>query len=72
MDRIDQKNTCGQIALVAGGLGLLGGIFVGVKKVKRGFTAAVVPLPSLILGLLQALTCFLRCAQRPLRTLVGQ
>lgn len=58
MEKNDQKNTLGQIALVAGGLGLLGGIFAGIKKVKLGFIAAVVSLPGLILGLLQATHMF--------------
>lgn len=58
MEKNDQKNLLGQVALVAGGLGLLGGVFAGVKKAKLGFIAAAVSLPGLILGLLQATHLF--------------
>ncbi len=58
MEKNDQKNLYGQIALIAGGLGLLGGVFAGIKKAKLGFIAAGVSLPGLILGLLQATHMF--------------
>lgn len=58
MEKNDQKNTYGQIALILGGLGVLGGFFAGIKKAKLGFVAAVVSLPGLILGLFLATHMF--------------
>ncbi|MFK7909754.1 MAG: hypothetical protein AB8F34_04045 [Akkermansiaceae bacterium] len=58
MEKYDQKSLFGQVALFAGGLGVLGGVFAGIKKAKLGFIAAAVSLPALILGLLQATHMF--------------
>ena len=58
LEKNDQKNLLGQIALVGSGLGLLVGIFAGIKKAKLGFIGALVSLPGLILGLLQATHMF--------------
>lgn len=57
-EKNEQKHLFGQTALFAGGLGLLGGIFAGIKKAKLGFMAAAVSLPAVILGLLQATHMF--------------
>lgn len=58
IEKSDQKITYGSIALLAGGIGLLGGVFAGFKKHKLGFLAALISLPGLILGLLQATHMF--------------
>lgn len=58
LKRYDLKFNLGTTAMVAGGLGLLGGIFAGIKKAKLGWPAAAVSLPALVLGLLQATHMF--------------
>ncbi|BDS07124.1 hypothetical protein NT6N_21640 [Oceaniferula spumae] len=52
------KTTLDVITLIGSGLGLIGGIFAGVKKAKLGWIAAVISVIALVVGLLQSTHMF--------------
>jgi len=53
-----KKGVLDAISLIGGGLGLLGGIFAGVKKAKLGWLAAIISSVGLVIGLLQGTHMF--------------
>lgn len=54
----DMKMLLGNIAMITGLLGIVGGVIAGVKKQKIGWLALILGLGSLIFGLSQATHLF--------------
>ena len=54
----DLKMLFGNIAMIVGFLGAVGGVIAGIKKQKLGWIALVLGLASLVFGLSQATHMF--------------